>query len=147
MRQVTGVKGSAVTMKRMFFLGQAFFLGSARWCLLASHSNGKLMSLFSVTNSPLLVYCAAETSQFSGLGSLATKGHCLFFLLLLVFINLPSADLSKKVKVRQVLGRNGSLPSPFLGARRHLQCLVHTCNAERNLQGNAQRLVLPAGQA
>lgn len=67
------------------------------------------MSLFSVKNSPLLVYCATETSQLGELGTFATKGH-FFFKLLFVFINLPSADLSKKVKVRRLFRRNGSFP-------------------------------------
>ena len=120
-------------MKRTFFLGQALFLGSAGQCLLASHSKRKLMSLFSAKNSPLLVYCAAETSQLSGLGSLATKGHCLFLLICLV------QTFQGRSKLDKCWGGTGPSPPPVLGARRHLQCLVHMDNVERNLRGKCTR--------
>ena len=62
-------------------------------------------------NSPLLVNCSAV-----GLGPLPQKAIVLF-LLLFAFIHQSSLDLSERVKVRQVLGKNESFSTRFLGAR------------------------------
>lgn len=88
-----------------------------------------------------LLFC---WNQLSGLGPLATEGNCLF-LLLFVFINLPSSDLSGRVKVRQALGKNGSFSTPTLGAHEAFAVLGSHTYAEKNAVWRCKRPVLSGG--